>query len=111
MSRGSELYLDDILDSIRRIESYTASLSEEQFLERELIQDGVARNLEIIGEAVKRLPEELTSAHPEIDWRKVASLRDVLIHEYAAVELRIVWDIVTTKLPVLKATVERIRAG
>lgn len=90
MPRGSELYLDDILDSIRRIESYTEGMSLEDFVADELVQDGVCRNLAVIGEAVKKLPEDVRTRAPEIEWPKIAGLRDVLIHEYANVDLEII---------------------
>jgi uncharacterized protein with HEPN domain len=77
MPRDSELYLDDILDSIRRIESYTEEMSFQDFEANELVQDGVCRNLAIIGEAVKKLPDDLLARGPEIEWRKIAGLRDV----------------------------------
>lgn len=111
MSQAFEVYLDDIEEAVRRVERYTAGLSYEDFRADELIQDGVCRNLGIIGEAVKRLPPEARERGPEIDWRKVAGLRDILVHEYASVDLGIVWDIVNTKLPGLKAAVERLRSA
>lgn len=110
MPRGSEVYLDDILEAIRRIELYTHGLSFDSFHQDLLVQDGVARNLEIIGEAVKKLPLDLRNRYPSIDWKKVAGLRDVLIHEYAAVELAILWDVVETRLPELKTVVRRMRS-
>jgi len=111
MPRASGLHLGDIQESIRRIELYTAGRSYEDFKNETLIQDGVCRNLAIIGEAVKKLPESLREQRPEIDWRKIAGLRDILVHEYAAVDLRIVWNIVSSKLPELRHAVEALKGG
>jgi uncharacterized protein with HEPN domain len=109
MPSDSDLYLDDILESIRRIELYAGNESYEEFHKDLLVQDGVCRNLAIIGEAVKKLPASLVETRPEIEWRKIAGLRDILVHEYAAVDLGIVWDIVTNKLPALRRVVEELR--
>ena len=111
MPRDSDLHLDDVLESIRRIELYTAGRTYDDFKQEILVQDGVCRNLAIIGEAVKKLPPNLREKRPEIDWRKIAGLRDILVHEYAGVDLGIVWNIVVSKLPELRAAVEALRAG
>lgn len=112
MPQESDLYLDDILESIRRIELYSGDLSFEEFQKNLLVQDGVCRNLAIIGEAVKKLPESVTEERADIDWKKIAGLRDILVHEYAAVDLGIIWDIVINKVPQLKhAARERRDAG
>lgn len=74
MSQGSDLYLDDILEAIRRVELYTGGKSYEEFARDILVQDGVLRNLANLGEAVKRLPAELTDLQPQIEWRKIAGL-------------------------------------
>jgi uncharacterized protein with HEPN domain len=111
MFKGFELYLDDILEAIRRVELYAAGKSFEEFSKDLLVQDGVCRNLANIGEAVKRLPAELTDLRPDIEWRKIAGLRDILVHEYAGVDLGIVWDVVRSKLPELKTATQAIRVS
>ena len=80
----------------------------EDFSNNELIQDGVIRNLEIIGEAVKNLPDDIKKDYPEVEWRKIAGLRDILIHAYFGVDLEIIWDIVRNKVPELKEMVRKI---
>jgi uncharacterized protein with HEPN domain len=81
--------------------AYTESLSKAAFLEDEKTFDAVVRNLEIIGEAVKKLPEALRAQHPNLEWKKMAGLRDILIHEYFGLDAEIVWDIVKSKIPPL----------
>ena len=108
MSRDSNVFLKDILNAIKRIEEYTKDCSFQDFREKQLIQDGVVRNLEIIGEAVKHLPKEIQKKNPTIEWKKIAGLRDILIHAYFGIEEEIVWDVITQKIPVLKKQVVQI---
>jgi len=108
MRRDYRIYLNDILESIRRIEKYTKNLTFEEFKENELIQDAVLRNLEVIGEAVKKIPDEIKNRKPEIEWRKIAGFRDVLIHSYFKVDVEIVWDVIKNKIPSLKRNVKEI---
>jgi uncharacterized protein with HEPN domain len=105
MPRDSRIYLEDILEATHKIVSYTAHLSKAAFLEDEKTLDTVVRNLEVIGEAVKKLPEDLRAQHPTLEWKKMAGLRDILIHEYFGLDAEIVWDIVTTKVPTLNQAV------
>lgn len=105
MPRDSRVYLEDILESTRKITSYTANLSKAAFLEDEKTFDAVVRNLEVIGEAVKKLPEDLRTQHPSLEWKKMAGLRDILIHEYFGLDSEIVWDIVKNKVPTLNQAV------
>lgn len=111
MSSRSDAYLDDILEAVRRIETYLVGETRDSFFGTPMLQDAVVRNLEIVGEVAKRLPPELRAQAPEIDWRKVAGLRDVLIHEYAAVDLAIVWDVIEHRLAPLRRAAARLRRG
>ena len=108
MPRDSSAYFEDILDAIGAIRQYTAELSREEFGRDRKTLDAVLRNLEVIGEAVKQLPADTRSAHSDVEWQKIAGLRDILIHAYFGVDLDIIWDVVVNKLPALDVRVRRI---
>ena len=103
--RDVRVYFQDILESIDAIERYTAGMDWDAFAANGQAQDAVIRRLEIIGEAVKGIPEEYRSKAPDIPWRNIAGMRDVLIHEYFGVSMKRVWRVVTEDLPVLKSRV------
>jgi uncharacterized protein with HEPN domain len=108
MSNHDAVYLRHILDAISQIESYTAGLTYEALLEDRLVQDGVIRQLEIIGEACRYLSEDLRSHSPDLPWAQIIGLRNRLIHAYFDVNLGIIWDIVQADLPSLKKHVQQI---
>jgi len=108
MPREYKAYLKDILEAIRKIEKYTENISMEDFAKDELIQDGVVRNLEIIGEAVKNIPEDIKNRKSQVAWKKIAGLRDILIHGYFGIDVDIVWDVVKNKIPELKQKISEI---
>ena len=101
MSRDSRLYLEDILEACRKIESYVRDVTRQEFDTDSMLIDAVVRNLEIVGEAAKRIPVETKSDLEGAPWREAAALRDVLAHEYFGIDLDIVWDVVSNKLPPL----------
>ena len=103
-------YLRHILDAIGRVESYVSGVDESDFLENAEKQDAVIRQLQIIGEAVKRLSEELRAAYPDIPWREVAGMRDKLVHDYFGVDLQFVWITAAQDVPALKPQIERVLA-
>ncbi|MGC9367660.1 MAG: DUF86 domain-containing protein [bacterium] len=100
--RETKVVLLDIIESIIRIQNYTEKLSYDDFMKDSMKQDAVIRNFEIIGEAVKILPEDFKNKHSEIDWKKISGMRDRLIHFYFGVNLEIVWQTIIDKLPELK---------
>jgi len=102
--KSDRTYLLHIRDAPERIEQY-ASHGHEAFLSEHHWQDGIVRQLEIIGEATKHLSPEFRKAHPQIPWQRVAGLRDVLIHDYMGVDLEAVWDIGRNRVPKLKSQV------
>ena len=107
--RNYKLYLDDILQAIERIEKYTKNFTLKKLIKDNLVADAIIRNLEILGEAAKNIPEDFKKQHPDIEWKKIAGLRDILAHEYFGVDLAILWDIIETKLPVLKKKISKIQ--
>lgn len=108
MQRDYKTFLEDIIDGINKIEKYIKDLNFEEFKNNDLIVDGVIRNLEVIGEAVKQIPEEIRVKYPNVEWKKIAGLRDILIHAYFGIDLETVWDIVKNKLPDLKDKISRM---
>jgi uncharacterized protein with HEPN domain len=110
VSRDLDLYLDDIVTACGKILHYVAGLDFKAFLADGRTYDAVLRNLEIIGEAVKNLPAEFRDQHPEIEWRKIAGMRDVLAHGYFTLDNRVLWDAIQNKLPGFLHQVQRLRA-
>ena len=104
----STVYLNDILESIEKIEGYLDGFKAMDFENDSAIQDAVMRRLEIIGEAVKRLPEKMKSEYSDIPWRNIAGMRDILIHEYAGVQTERVWRTVKNDLPPLKRVMAKL---
>jgi uncharacterized protein with HEPN domain len=96
-----EVYLRHILESLERVAAYTAG-GREDFMRNRMAQDATVRNLEVVGEATKRLSPEFRSAHPEVPWRNMSRMRDVLIHDYMGVDLEIVWEVVENRLAPLR---------
>lgn len=108
MAKDVEVLLQHVLESIGLIHVYLQDLPREDFLQSTQIQDAVFRRLEIIGEAIKNIPEDFRKRHRSIPWREVAGLRDVLIHQYFAVDAELTWKMVKDELPLLEQAISEI---
>jgi uncharacterized protein with HEPN domain len=111
MPRDYRLYLDDIVEAIKRIRNYTGGMDHKAFSSDLKTQDAVVRNLEIIGEAARHLPAEITDRVPAIEWPKIMGLRNILTHEYFGINLAIIWDIVQHKLDPLDEACRKLLKG
>ncbi|TAE87737.1 MAG: DUF86 domain-containing protein [Verrucomicrobia bacterium] len=110
MSREPSLRLEDILEAAALIESYIDGFDDELFMKDQRTVDAVVRNLEIVGEAVKHLPEEMTNLFPEIPWKAIAGFRDILAHCYFRTEEAIVWDVAKNHIPQLAQVIRKIHS-
>jgi len=108
MKKDPYVFIDHIRESIAAIETYTFGVTKEIFLDTPQIQDAVCRRLEIIGEAANKLASEFKEQFPNIPWYKIVAMRNILIHEYFAVDLDQVWNTVLKDLPDLKKLLEKI---
>ena len=105
MSRRSQLRVQDILDAIDRIASYVAGMDYEHFLTDRKTQDAVTRNIEIIGEAARALPEDFKERHADVPWSEIVAMRNVIVHQYFGILPEVVWDVVKNELPVLRSQI------
>lgn len=99
-------YLWDMLEAARRIQQYTAGLTLDRYLKEDMVQSATERQLEILGEAARRVSEPFKQAHPEIPWRQIVAQRNVLAHEYGEIVPALVWKAVVTYIPRLIAQLE-----
>ena len=111
MARDSKVYLEDILEAICKIREFTSGTSLVALSKDAKTLDAVIRNLEVIGEAVKRLPDEIKNQQPAVEWRKIADLRDILIHEYFGINVEVVWDVIQHKLSGLEEAAKNLLGG
>jgi len=101
-------FIEHILLCIDKIQEYTKNLTAQEFNNSELIQDAVIRNIEIIGEATKKVSKDLKSQYREIPWKEMSGMRDKLIHDYFGVDVDVVWKTVNEDIPYLKSLIENI---
>ncbi|MCD6135421.1 DUF86 domain-containing protein [Candidatus Bipolaricaulota bacterium] len=108
MSRSWPLFLQDIIKRAKKVRQYTEGLDLKSFVDNDIVYDAVLRNLEIIGEAAKKIPPEIRDRYPQVDWRGISGLRNVLAHAYFGLDDETLWDIVQNKVPQLISTLDAI---
>jgi uncharacterized protein with HEPN domain len=108
MSRDIRLLLEDMQLSCEKVIRYVTDLNQTQFLKDEKTYDAVVRNLTIIGEAVKNIPQDIRELHPTIEWRKIAGFRDIAVHDYFGIDEDIIWDIIQNEIPYLLTQLNQI---
>jgi len=109
MKREWEDYLADIIQSMNEVEEFTRGLTYESFMKDRKTINAVIRSLEVMGEASKRIPDEVRAKHSEIPWKRMAGMRDKLIHEYAGVDLETVWDVIQEEIPPIRPLLEELQ--
>lgn len=109
MKRDEILFVEDVLENILLIENSIKNLSKDEFINNKMLVDATIRRLEVIGEAVKNISEKIKKRHPEIEWKKIAGIRDIIIHAYFDVDLDIMWDIIKINFPDLKDKISEIK--
>jgi len=108
VSREWRLYVADMLQCCARIEEYTRGLTQKEFERRRLVYDATLRNLELLGEAARQIPDDIRAAHADVQWRRIIAVRNILVHGYFGVDNDIIWDIVTRELGPLQKMLEAI---
>ena len=102
-NRDPQILVEDVRLAISKIERYIAGLSHDQFLADDLRKDAVARNLEIIGEAVRQMPDAFKQSHANVPWAQIAGLRNRIVHDYFGLDWEIIWHVIERELPELKS--------
>ena len=108
--KDPHVLIQHALECVERIMSYTDG-GETVFMASGLIQDAVVRNLQVMCESVSRIPEDVRNMHPEIEWRGISGLRNILVHDYLGVDVEQVWQVVESRLPELKSSLEALAAA
>lgn len=107
--KNESVYIEHILEGIKKIEEYVAKITKEKFMKKALIQDAVIRQIEIIGEASKLISDETKSKSPKTPWKDIVGMRDKLIHAYFGVDLDAVWKTVKKDIPSLKKDIKKLK--
>jgi uncharacterized protein with HEPN domain len=102
MIKDDLAYIDHIIDCIRKIKKFSSGLEFNDFKTNELVQDAIIRNIEIIGEASKKISSDTKQAYSNIPWKEIAGMRDKLIHDYLGIDIKVIWKTINEDIPILE---------
>jgi len=108
MNKGDSAYIEHILDCIRKINEFSKGITLKEFKKNELVQDAIIRNIEIIGEASKKISKDTKQTYYKIPWKEISGMRDKLIHDYLGVDVDVVWKTIKTDIPALEKLIKEI---
>ena len=106
--RYPDLLIEDMRTAIQKIERYTSGMDQQLFRQDEKTIDAVVRNLEVLGEATRQMPEDFTTRHSDLPWRQIAGLRNRIVHDYIGLDLDIIWQVIRHDLPQLFVQLENL---
>ncbi len=109
MKKDARIFIEHVLESIVLIEKYLEGKSRGDFLNSIQLQDSIIRRIEIIGEAIRSIPDDIKVNHPDIPWKEIAGMRDILIHKYFGIDLELTWEVIIRDIPSLKEKLLQIK--
>ncbi len=109
MKKDPKIFIEHILECMELIEEYTKKTTEDTFLKSSLLQDAVIRRILVIGEAVRNIPQEIKDRYPDIPWKRIAGMRDILIHVYWGIDLHLTWNVATKEICEFKKKILEIQ--
>ncbi len=109
MKKDINIFLEHILESINLIEEYVRDKKKSDFLQSKQLQDSIMRRIEIIGEAIKNIPDDFKEKNNKIPWKQITGMRDILIHQYFGIDLNLTWEVIEKDLPKLKKQIISIK--
>lgn len=106
--RSYQIFIEDALVAVDKIARYTENVNYDDFCQNEMMVDAVLRNLEVLGEAARNVPDEIKVKYPHVPWKRMVGLRNIVIHEYFGIDLENIWKIIDENVPETRSELVKI---